>query len=144
MVIRYMSRPVSYAAITSGGGIKAAEARAEAAKLRAELDEWAGRDDISARAYQIREAKLLPKIQAAEQRAQVLTVPRPLRDLASPGADVRARWEAMPVAARREVLKALHITVEVIPAAGEDGRYLRAGDRVLVRMEKKEEGGGKE
>jgi hypothetical protein len=45
----------------------------------------------------------------------------------------------MPVAARREVLKALSITVEVIPAAGEGGRYLRAGDRVLVRMEKKDE-----
>ena len=139
MVIRYMSRPSSYAAINAGGGIKAAEARTEAAKLRGELDEWAAAD-ITARAYKIREAQLLPKIQAAEQRAQVLAVPRPLRDLASPGADVRARWEAMPVAARREVLKALRITVEVIPAAGEDGRYLRAGDRVLVRMEKTGEG----
>lgn len=139
MVIRYMSRPSSYAAISSGGGIKAAEARTEAAKLRAELDRWAAAD-ITVRAYKIKEAQLLPKIQAAEQRAQVLAVPRPLRDLASPGADVRARWEAMPVAARREVLKALRITVEVIPAAGDDGRYLRAGDRVLVRREKTDTG----
>jgi DNA invertase Pin-like site-specific DNA recombinase len=138
MVVRYMSRPSSYAAINTGGGIKAAEARAEAAKLRAQLDEWAAAD-ITARAYKIKEAQLLPKIHAAEQRAQLLTVPRPLRDLTTPGADVRARWEAMPVAARREVLKALSITVEVIPAAGEGGRYLRAGDRVLVRMEKKDE-----
>jgi hypothetical protein len=138
MVIRYMSRPSSYAAINTGGGIKAAEARAEAAKLRAQLDEWAAAD-ITARAYKIKEAQLLPKIHAADQRAQLLTVPRPLRDLTTPGADVRARWEAMPVAARREVLKALSITVEVIPAAGEGGRYLRAGDRVLVRMEKKDE-----
>lgn len=139
MVIAYMSRPASYAAINAGGGVQAAEARTEAAKLRAELDEWAAAD-ITARAYKIKEAQLLPKIQVAEQRAQVLAVPRPLRDLASPGADVRARWEAMPVAARREVLKALSITVEVIPVAGEDGRYLRPGDRVLVRMVKKDEG----
>jgi len=139
MVVRYMSRPASYAAINAGGGIKAAEARAEAAKLRAELDEWAAAD-ITARAYKIKEAQLLPKILAADQRAQVLAVPRPLRDLASPGADVRARWEAMPVAARREVLKALRITVEVIPAAGPDGQYLRAGDRVLIRRVKKDEG----
>ena len=38
------------------------------------------------------------------------------------------------------VLKALRITVEVIPATGPDGRYLRAGERVRVRMVKKDEG----
>jgi site-specific DNA recombinase len=103
--------------ITSGGDERVMQARAEAARLRAELDEWATAD-ISAHAYAIREAKLLPLIKAAEARAEELTIPLPLRDLAAPGADIAARWDAMVVAAKRNVIRLLFPGLRLLPGKG--------------------------
>lgn len=89
-------------------------ARAEAARLRAELDEWASAD-ISAHAYSIREAKLMPLIEAAEKRAEELTVPLPLRDLTKPGEEIQARWDAMPIPARRDVIRLLFPDLRLLP-----------------------------
>ena len=54
-------------------------------------------------------------IEAAEKRAAELSVPLPLRDLTTPGADIAARWDAMPVAARRDVLRVLFTSLELMP-----------------------------
>lgn len=135
-IIAYLSRPDVYPALNRDESVEAGRARAEVAKLRAELDEWAAAD-ITARAYKIREAKQLPKIEAAERRVRALTVPLPLRDLASPEGDVRARWEAMPVAVRREVVKALNLSVEVVKAGRADGSWLPGESRVKVRMKRR-------
>lgn len=111
---RKLSEPGFYKHLVNGSDERVVRARAEAARLRAELDEWASAD-ISAHAYGIREAKLLPLIEAAEKRAEELTVPVPLRDLAMPGEDIQARWDAMPVAARRDVVRLLFPDLRLMP-----------------------------
>ncbi len=132
-VIAYLSRPDIYPRLARDTSTEAAIARAEAARLRAELDEWA-QADITPRAYQIRDRKLLPQIEAAENRVRRLTVPLPLREMIAPEADIGARWEAMPVAARRDVLTALGFRVEVVKAATAGGRRLSADERIRVRV----------
>jgi site-specific DNA recombinase len=105
-VVKRLSSRDFYEHLGAGSDEKIFQARAEAARLRAELDEWAAAD-INARAYKIREDKLMPLIEAAEKRAEELTVPVALRGLATPGADIQARWGAMTLAARRDVVRTL-------------------------------------
>jgi site-specific DNA recombinase len=83
-------------------------ARAEAGELRARLDEHArmsARGEISPRALAIAESELEPLIKAAETRALQASVPRPLRDLVAAREHLRADWDALPVAARREIVR---------------------------------------
>lgn len=82
-----------------------ARSRADAARLRAELDEWA-EADITPRAYQIREAKLLPQIERAERAAAAAEVPLVLRELLTADS-VRAGWDHLDIPARRAVIRAL-------------------------------------
>ena len=122
----WCAKPDLYKHLTAGSDKRILAARAEAARLRAELDEWAGAD-ISARAFKIREAKLTPLIEAAEKRARELSVPVPLRDLLTPGADIAARWDAMAVAARREVVRLLFPELRLMPGkAPADERIIHA------------------
>jgi DNA invertase Pin-like site-specific DNA recombinase len=115
-VRKKLSEPGFYRHLVSGSDERVVRARAQAARLRAELDEWATAD-ISAHAYSIREAKLLPLIEGAERQAEELAVPLPLRDLAAPGQDVQARWDAMPVAARRDVIRLLFPDLRLLPGS---------------------------
>jgi hypothetical protein len=112
-----VTMPDIYAHLAVGNDEKIMQARAEAARLRAELDEWAA-GDISPRAYKIREDKLLPLIEAAETRANELAIPLLLRELASPGADIDARWDAMVIAAKREVIRLLFPKLRLVPGDG--------------------------
>jgi len=116
-VKRRVARPDLYAHLVAGNDERIVQARAEAARLRAELDEWA-EADISAHAYAIREGKLMPLIEAAEKRAAELAVPLALRELAAPGADVDARWDGMPVAARRDVIRLLFPKLKLLDGTG--------------------------
>jgi site-specific DNA recombinase len=116
-VLRRLAQPDLYKHLVSGSDERVVRARAEAARLRAELDEWAAAD-ISAHAFAIREGKLLPLIEAAEKRAEELTVPLALRDLLTPGADIAARWAAMTVAARRDVIRLLFPKLRLLPGKG--------------------------
>ena len=125
------TRPDIYGRVVEGSDEQVIQARNEAARLRAELDEWAA-GDISARAYAIKEAKLLPLIGAAERRAVELSVPLPLRELAEPGADVAGRWEGLTVAARREVVRLLLAPV-VLHRGVARGARLPAEDRITFR-----------
>lgn len=83
----------------------AARHRAEAAALRRQLDEWAAAS-VAPRAYQIKEDQLLPKIERAERAARAAEIPLVLRDLIG-AEDVRAAWDGLEVAARRDVIRAL-------------------------------------
>lgn len=121
-VRKKLSDPGFYKHLVSGSDERIVTARANAARLRAELDDWAAAD-ISAHAYSIREAKLLPLIEAAERHAEELAVPLPLRELATPGADIQARWDAMPVAARRDVIRLLFPDLRLLP--GKSPAYQR-------------------
>lgn len=95
----------SAAALYRGDDDEAGRHRADAARLRAELDEWAAAD-ITPRAYQIREATLLPRIRNAERAADAADVPLVLRELLTAG-NLRAGWDHLEVAARRAIIRAL-------------------------------------
>jgi hypothetical protein len=123
-VKRRLAKPDVYSHLTAGNDEKIIQARAEAARLRAELDEWAAAD-ISPRAYKIREDKLLPLIDAADKRANELAIPLPLRELATPGTDIDARWDAMVVAAKRDVIRLLFPKLRLVPGSGP------AGERII-------------
>jgi hypothetical protein len=112
-----LRQPDFYRNLTAGNDKEIIQARAEAARLRHELDEWAA-SDISARAYAIREEKLLPLIEAAEKRAEELAVPLALRELAEPGADIDARWDAMHIAAKRDAVRLLLPDLTLMPGKG--------------------------
>jgi DNA invertase Pin-like site-specific DNA recombinase len=56
------------------------------------------------------------RITALEAEERALTLPSTLRDLITPGADVARRWQAAPIAARREVARLL-LTPAVIGQA---------------------------
>lgn len=127
-VKRRVAQPDLYKHLTAGNDEKIMQARAEAARLRAELDEWA-KADISAHAYEIREGKLLPLIESAEKRAAELAVPVTLRELAEPGADVDARWDAMPVAARRDVIRLLFPKLRLLDGTGPASERIVNGQR---------------
>lgn len=73
--------------------------------LRAQLDEWASAD-ITARAYVIKEAKLLPQIERAERELESLTVPPALQDILAAD-DVRQAWDGYGVPARRAIIMTL-------------------------------------
>jgi DNA invertase Pin-like site-specific DNA recombinase len=88
-----------------GDGEEGARHRAEAARLRAELDEWA-EADISVRAYQVKEAKLLPLIARAEEAAAAASALPALGALLTAG-DIRAGWKALELPSRRDVIRAL-------------------------------------
>lgn len=134
-VIAYLSRPDVYEGINRGDSAEAAAARTEAARLQAELDDWA-ETTVSARAYRIHEAKLLPRIEDALHRARMLAVPLPLRGLAGAEGDMRERWERMPVAVRREVIQALRLRVDVVKAAGDDGARRTPQERIRVSVDR--------
>jgi hypothetical protein len=66
----------------------------------------------------------LPRIAAAETEAATVAVPLVVVGLVegtSGKADVRARWEALPVTARRDVCRTLFAEVRVKPAGGRRG-----------------------
>ena len=78
--------------------------------LQAELDEWAAAD-ITPRAYKIREAKLLPQIEAADQAlADAYSVTqRHLAEFegASTPEAVDRIWQGLPMDRKREIIKML-------------------------------------
>jgi DNA invertase Pin-like site-specific DNA recombinase len=116
-----------------GDDEEAGRHRARAAQLRAELDEWAA-SDISARAYQIKEAATMPKIRRAERDAAAAEKPFILRDLLT--ADyVRAEWDALGIPAQRIVIRIL-MDVCVTRAASLKRADITDPVRVIINWEK--------
>lgn len=93
-------------------------ARGEAEKLRAELDDWrlrAARRQISPESLVVIEADLVARIKEADRRADRAAIPPALRQFVGPDVDVRARWDAAPLAARRALIQFL-AEIRVRPA----------------------------
>lgn len=111
LVLRRLTQPDVYNYLTAADDALVLAARNEAKALRVKLDEFYDSalkpDGISAAALARIEAKYLPEIAAADKRAKLAATPPVLRDLLEPGADVKTRWDAMPMAARREVISLL-------------------------------------
>lgn len=120
-----LKRPDAYEAFAASDDKAVVEAQREAAELRARLDAFIDRaadGEISDDALARIEGKLRPKIEAADRRAREAAVPRALRDLVEPGADVDARWKAMSVPARREVIGIILDRIALDPSPTRGGR----------------------
>jgi site-specific DNA recombinase len=115
-----------YPQLFAGNDEQAVAARSEAGRLRAELDEWVTAG-VSAHAYALREAQLLPQIQQADRRADQLAVPPQFRELADPAVNTPSVWKGMHVAAKREVVRSLFSAVTLTPGPGP------AQDRINVK-----------
>lgn len=111
ILIGRIGDPAVAAALLAGDADdKAREAGDEAAQLRIELDGWrlsAARGQTSPASLSVIERDLTARIEQAEQASARSTIPPALRALLESQTDVRARWELMPVPARRTVVRAL-------------------------------------
>lgn len=107
------------------------DARNKAAALRARLDEFrrsAIRGETTPATLAMVEAELAAQIEAEEARAASAALPVALREFAGPPEDIRERWEAAPLAARRTVIRTL-MRIEIIPTRN---AYVPAHQRVKV------------
>lgn len=121
------------AALYRGDDDETARHRELAARLRAELDEWA-EADITPRAYKIREDRLLPQIEQAERAAAAAEVPPVLRELLA-AENLRAGWDHLDVAARRAVIRSL-MDVTVARAADRTRASRTDPARVIVEWKR--------
>lgn len=138
VVLQLVSRPDVYDRLRKANESSdrdVLEARAEAARLTAKLDQardaWQA-DRLSLDAYIDMEARLKPTIAAAQRRADAAGIDPALRALLDPSLDVAARWEAMPRATQREAVKAL-MTVVVERAKRVGRAYAPVDKRVRIQ-----------
>lgn len=121
LIVALLSRPDYYTALRQAGSDHDAEviaARAEVTALRGRLDEWrasAAAGQTSPESLAVIEARLTAELRAAQTRAERAVVPPALRAIVTPGQDVGLRWDAAPLAARRDVIRAV-AQVAILPA----------------------------
>lgn len=108
-VCERLSRPDAVDIFRRGDEAGAREAAAEADHLQAQLDGFvdaAADGELTPTALGRIEARLLPRIEAARARAAVAGVPKVVAELVQAD-DVRAHWDALPITAKREVIREL-------------------------------------
>jgi site-specific DNA recombinase len=121
-IIRLVSRRDYYQALRKAGDADDREviaARAAVEELRTRLAGWrasAAKGTTTPESLAVIEAELVRDIRAAQARAERAEIPPALRAIVAPGEDVRARWDAAPLPARRGVIRAV-ATVSIMPAA---------------------------
>ncbi|WP_411146983.1 recombinase family protein [Streptomyces sp. x-80] len=145
LVIARLSRPDAAELLASDAAQaeEAAALLAEAAEKRATLDETA--DKVAAGEMTVAmaariEAKLLPEVEALEERSQQLTTLPVLRGLIR--SDIAEVWPGLPVAQQREVIRAL-LDVTLMPSSTQDPETARQMRRELggrIRELRKEYG----
>lgn len=134
VLLAYLSRDDIYALLRKQGEDSDAQvlaARDEVARLRQRLDEWkaaAIAETVTPESFAEIEAGLLAKIASANAISVSAGIPVALRGILEPGADVRARWDAAPLQAKRAILRLL-VTVRLVPGRN---RYAAIEDRVKV------------
>ena len=110
----------------------AAEAKAEAARLRDKLDEAREsylNDGISAATLAALEQKLLPMIEEAEQRVAEAGASAAIVELVTAD-DVRKVWDDLPLAGRREVITKVLGRITVGRPVAKITRYSTDEDRI--------------
>lgn len=129
-VVGFCAQSPLYEILTRGDDREASAARDEAAAARsrlADLEDQAVSGAISAGSFARMAARLEADIAELEARAEAASVPPALRDLvtgasAEPEArwnDIHRRWKAMPLAARRDVIRTFFAPVlDAIPRGG--------------------------
>jgi len=125
-VVAFMSRPDAYADLRQAGADddrEALAARAQSETLRARLDEWrrsAAHGETTPSSLAVIEADLSAQIREADSRARRASLPPAVRELLAPAEDVLGRWLALPVPARRTVIRTLfaEITIDRASAFG--------------------------
>lgn len=121
-MIAILSKPDVYEGLRRAGddadrAVLAAED--EAAELRDQLGRWrtsAAKGKTTPESLAVIETDLTAQIRDAELRAKRAAIPPALRDVLEPGEDVRTRWFAAPLAARRELIRTF-ATVHIHKAA---------------------------
>ncbi len=118
VVVAWLSRPDVYEALTRGGNDEqATHARAEAQRLRAELEDWrrlAETAQVTAISFARAEKGLLAGITTAEQTAVEAAIPPVLRGRI--GEQAVATWQALgeDVAVKREIIRTI-ADIELLP-----------------------------
>jgi DNA invertase Pin-like site-specific DNA recombinase len=116
-----------------GGDQEVIAARAQVAAILARIEaaraSAARPDGISYEALAVQERALNDQLTKARRRAQLAGVPPAVRALVDAGEDLVARWEAMPLAARRDVVRDL---VSVVVAPVGQGRKVPVAQRVVI------------
>lgn len=121
-------------------GAEVAAAEREQERLQARLDEaresFAQPDGISATALAQLERAIQPELDAVKSKLQTLTVCAAGLELLGEGqfrAEVgRPRWDALPLAGRRSVIRALIDTIEIGPAAKRLTRWTSDEERMWI------------
>lgn len=117
VVVARLARPDALDALAGRDTSEdAREAAGEAAEKQARLDAFydaAAAGEVTPAALARIEARLLPEIEAAEQRARRVAVAPVLREVAR--ADIAERWDSLPITVRREVVDLL-AEVRILPA----------------------------
>lgn len=114
---RRLARPDILELLAQGDETPVKEAAAEARRLRAKLKAarraW-DEDRISLEAYMDMEARTLPKIRDAEERARPKSVPPGMFEVA--GEDAERKWKALSIGEKRTFVAAA-MEVTILPAA---------------------------
>jgi site-specific DNA recombinase len=120
LVIARLSRRDAYAELAAADDKAVLAARAEAGRLRGVLAGYKA-DAIAEKITKDDYAEIAAGLKAriAKQDAAAVTagVPLALRDLLTPGADIKARWEALGIPARKDVLRTLFSSITIAPSA---------------------------
>jgi len=120
LVIARLSRKDAYRELAATDDRAVLASRAEAARLRLVLAGYkadAIAEKINRTDFADIAAGLTARIDAADAAAVAAAVPAALRDLLTPGADIAARWDALGIPARKDVLRTLFETITIAPAA---------------------------
>jgi site-specific DNA recombinase len=113
MILGRLSQPDVYTQLRRQGeeaNRAVADMRNEVATLQARLDEWrlsAAKGETSPATMARIEGELSGQIEAAQRRIAQLDIPPELQAVLVPGQDVRVRWKAAPMAARRRIVASL-------------------------------------
>jgi site-specific DNA recombinase len=113
MILGRLSQPDVYGQLrqkSDDANQAVVDLRNEVATLQARLEEWrvsAAAGETSPATMAAIEVKLAEQIQSAQRRIALTDVPPELQAVLVPGEDVRVRWEAAPLAARRRIVIAL-------------------------------------
>jgi site-specific DNA recombinase len=121
VVVERLSQPDIVEAVFASDDAAVLEARGEAERLRGRLREavdMAATGDLSMSSLGRLEATLQPQIEAADKRATTAATPPQLRALLDPAGDIAARWDALTVAARKDILRVLFVAIRVHSAKG--------------------------